>query len=143
LMSRKKSISRIIFLLFMVLAVLFSYSVETPSEAITKPGTVKNIKVKIYQPDKRVTGNSGIAKWDVVKHADGYQIVVYTTIWKNDKWSSYNISTIKTKKTVYNGSGCYYLKLKIRAYRKVNGKRVYGKWTTSKKYYLYTTHDYQ
>lgn len=142
-MSRKKSISRIIFLLFMVLAVLFSYSVTTQSEAITKPGMVKNIKVKIYQPDKRVTGNRGIAKWNAVKHADGYQIVVYTTYGKNDKWSPYKISTIKTKKIVYEGSGCYYLKLKIRAYRKVNGKRVYGQWSTSKTQNLYKTHDYQ
>lgn len=45
---------------------------STPSETITKLWTVKNIKVKVYQPDKRVTGNRAIAKWNAVSHANGY-----------------------------------------------------------------------
>lgn len=142
-MSKQRAISRIISLLLVILAMIIIYATVMPSEAITKPGNVKNIKVKVYQPDKRVTGNRAIAKWSAVKYADGYQIIVYTTYAKKYKWDSYKILTIKTQKIVYEGSAYNYLKLKVRAYKKINGKYVYGKWSVSNTQNLYKTHGYR
>ncbi len=94
-----------------------------PAQKVTKPGKPK-LKAKVKK--RRV-----YLSWKRIKKADGYQLQRY----KGKKW--------KTVKTIKNGKKVKFktakfkkkatAKYRIRAYKLVDGKRVYGKWSKVKK----------
>lgn len=76
------------------------------------------------------TSKTAVLEWSKVKAADGYQ--VYASASKNGKYT--RIKTTKgtgmTEEKLATGKTRYY---KVRAYRKVNGKTVYGSFSKVKK----------
>ena len=69
-------------------------------------------------------------EWSKVKGADGYQ--VYASDSKNGTYTRIKITkgTGATDESLLTGKTRYY---KVRAYRKVNGKAVYGSFSKIKK----------
>lgn len=100
----------------------------TKSSNVKKPGRVKGLKLK------RKSRSKLSLKWKKVKGASGYQIAI-----KKGKKGKYRVvKTLKgSKKIRYiksklkNGKTYY---IKVRAYRKVNGVKVFGKYSKVKKY---------
>lgn len=103
---------------------------KTPSNRLLKKSTKKSKKVK--KPAKvsriRVTRRgrrNAVVTWSRVRGAKGYQV----------KWSPYKDFSYSGKKSVKKGkltlrylySNKYYIK--VRAFKKVKGKRVYGKYS--------------
>ena len=79
---------------------------------------------------KKIKYKYGIkASWKKVKNASGYEIYVYGVASK--KWRKVK----STKKTSYVFTNLLWkdkVKFKIRAYKKVNNEKIYGKWSKSK-----------
>jgi hypothetical protein len=94
---------------------------QTAYKAKVKLNSVKNTK-----------GKKAVLKWKKIKNADGY--VVYRATKKNGKYKA--VKTIKKAKTVTftdtklkKGTTYYY---KVKAYKKVNGKKALGQFSTVK-----------
>jgi len=83
----------------------------------------------------KIQGDGGGYKisWKKVKGANGYQVKINTKdditmqSWSDGSWYK------ATKKTNYKlyFSSCYAIKVKVRAYKTVKEKTVYGKWSKS------------
>ncbi len=71
-------------------------------------------------------------KYAAVSTADGYQIA-YSTSKKFTSKTTKKVKTTKTKKVISSlkKNKTYYVK--VRAYKLVDGKKVYGSWSTIKK----------
>lgn len=101
---------------------------KKPVIKVKKPARVKKLKVK------RKSRAKASLKWKRVKNANGYQIAI-----KKGKKGKF-----KVVKTIKKGKKVRYIKsklkvgkvyyIKVRAYKKVNGKRVYGRYSKVKKY---------
>ncbi len=90
---------------------------------IKAPGKVKNISVK----NKK--GKKVFLSWKKVTGAKGYQIQ-YSTSKRFKKYKSRN--TVKKKYTIKKlKKKTYYVR--VRAYKKSSGKKIYGKWSKVKK----------
>ncbi len=97
-----------------------------------KTATATTLK-KLKQPSiKRVSGGKVSLKWQCISGASGYQ--VYWAASKKGKYkklcdysSKYNGVTFSVGK----GEPYWY---KTRAYKKVNGKKIYGPWSDAKKF---------
>ena len=86
----------------------------------TKPDQVKKLKVK-GQSDSTIS-----LKWDKVKRATSYKVYVY-----NESTNKYDFKQSTSKKSItltgMNPAKNY--KIKVRAYKKVDGKKYYGKYS--------------
>ncbi len=82
----------------------------------------KSSKTKIALKWKDIQGESGYEIARSTKKSKGYKVVKTTKV---------NAKSIKIKTT--RGKTFYY---KVRAYKKVNGKKIYGQWSAPKKYKL-------
>ena len=76
------------------------------------------------------TSKTAVLEWSKVKGADGYQ--VYASDSQNGTYTRIKITkgTGATDESLLTGKTRYY---KVRAYRKVNGKAVYGSFSKIKK----------
>ena len=94
----------------------YSYSVATT----TKPNQVKNLKV-LSQSDTTIS-----LKWERVKRATSYKVYVY-----NSSTNKYDFKQSSSKKSItltgMNPAKSY--KIKVRAYKKLNGKKYYGSYS--------------
>lgn len=99
-----------------------------------------NISYKKYIPkvviSKLVSNKSKklVVKWEKVTQADGYQIQYA----RNSKFTSGAKSITVAKKTTVSKSVTRLVKnknyyVRVRAYKKINGKKRYGHWSTTKK----------
>lgn len=91
-------------------------------------------KVKLNSVSSVKKKHSIIAKWNKKSHASGYQI--YYSRNKNFKKTVAKVLVSGGKRTSYKGKNftkgkTYYVK--VRAYKNVDGKRVYGKWSVVKR----------
>lgn len=91
-------------------------------------------KVKLNSVSSVKKKHSIIAKWNKKSHASGYQI--YYSRNKNFKKTVAKVLVSGGKTTSYKGKNftkgkTYYVK--VRAYKNVDGKRVYGKWSDVKR----------
>ena len=86
----------------------------------TKPDQVKKLKVK-GQSDSTIS-----LKWDKVKRATSYKVYVY-----NESTNKYDFkqSTSKKSITLTGMNPAKNFKIKVRAYKKVDGKKYYGKYS--------------
>ena len=100
---------------------------KTTTTKVTKPAKVKIKSVKSTGKKKiKVTW-----KWDY--KADGYQ-VQYALNKKFTKGKkTKNAGTYSEAKTLTKLKSKKYYYVRVRAYKKVDGKKVYGKWSTVKK----------
>lgn len=108
----------------------YSSTITTP----TSPSKVKAKSATIYwHHDSRKYS----IKWNKVKNVSGYQIQVYGYDYNKNKKYWKTIKTVKgAGKTSYTSR--WYNddfdgeKIRIRAYKEVNGKKYYGEWTVPK-----------
>lgn len=104
---------------------------DTTSKTTTVVKAPKRVKITKLTSPKRKTIK---IKWKKIKEATGYQIQVArnakfskgkkTVNIKNNKTTSKKITKLAKKKKHF---------VRIRAYKKVNGKKVYGAWSKVKK----------
>ena len=107
------------------------------SDLTVKYGNIKLSKVKIGKWKKISKKDDYYVeykiKWIPVKNSDGYEVVEYDYDGFLKQWSSFKRKTRKT-------SWCFgtsrldtsKVKIKVRAYRYENGKKVYGAWSKVK-----------
>lgn len=86
-------------------------------------------KAKISKVTRSSNGKKITVKITHVDDADGYEIK-YSTSKKFTSKTTKKTTTTSTKKTIRSlkKKNTYYIK--VRAYKKVNGKKVYGKWSS-------------
>ena len=110
--------------ILVVIAMVFAM---TPS-GVMAATTVK--KAKITSVKASATTGKVTVKWKKVKKAKGYQVKISKK--KNGKSVVYKKTTKKKKITSKKlSNGTFYVR--VRAYKKVNGKKKYGKWSKAKK----------
>lgn len=118
----KKRFLAILLVLTMVLAVL-------PVQALAASGKVRGISAGVSVTDDGVVMN---LKWKKVSGAEGYEYA-YNLFWKKGSGiGNYTVkSTDKTSaKIALKDYGA--VDVRVRAYRTVNGKKVYGAWSNSR-----------
>ena len=105
---------------------------ETVYSQLSNSVTAKTVPAKAVISVKNKKGKKALITWKKVAGASGY--IVYRASKKNGTYKA--IKTIRSGKTVKytdskrkKGSTCYY---KVRAYRKVNGKKVYSAYSSAK-----------
>lgn len=118
----KRRILSILLVLTMVLAVL-------PASALAASGKVKGNSASISVTNDGVMMN---LKWDAVSGAEGYEYA-YNLFWKeSSKKDDYTIkTTTKTSASIHLGDYGT-VDVRVRAYKTVKGKKVYGEWTSGK-----------
>lgn len=101
------------------------------ANAATRIGRVTLSKWKEIPVSADVDGIDYRITWKKVKGATGYQVKEYEKEYPGEKWY---VLTGNLKKTSYDVtfSSLYAFKVRVRAYKKVNGKKYYGPWTESK-----------
>lgn len=129
--------------LTMLLVMVLTIGVMPTSVNAARLGKVKSVSTKTqYKTYKGITSaldmkyhkikyKYGIkASWKKVKNASGYEIYAYGTgskkwrLVKDTKKNSYTFTNLLKKDQ---------FKIKIRAYKKVDGQKIYGDWSKSKK----------
>lgn len=120
-MTFKEAYSGTITKEFTVKAKSNSTSVAKPKIAQTKITNLKNVKTKKIK-----------LTWKKIKSVNGYQIRYAT----NKKFKKAEFKTVKTNKTKLTIKKLkmkkYYVQ--VRAYKVVNGEKVYGKWSKRKSF---------
>lgn len=110
------------------------------SSTFTTPTSPSKVKVKsstIYQHHASMKYS---IKWNKVKNVSGYQIQIYGYDYNKNKEYWKTIKTVKGAGTTSYTSKWYNdnfdgEKIRIRAYKEVNGTKYYGAWTTPKSKY--------
>lgn len=114
-------------------------TVDSQGQNVNTTDTASNVKVgstKVKKVVKKKTAKKASLTLKSVKGASGYQISVSTA--KKFKKKTTVTKTFTKRKVKFNlnskklkGKKTYYCR--ARAYKKVNGKKVFGKWTKAKK----------
>lgn len=107
------------------------------SAVLTTPTAPSKVKVKLSIISHHHASVKYSVKWNKVKNVSGYQIQVYGYDYNKNKEYWKTIKTVKgAGKTSYTSK--WYNdnfdgeKIRIRAYKEVDGKKYYGAWTTPK-----------
>lgn len=127
---------------------LLGLIVITAMGGINGKGFCSNAKVKIGVPkmgqwyksydsakDPKAVGD-GVTytiKWKKVRGADGYQVQKFEIDGETGHWYKYDPVDQKKCSTSISFSSVSAIKAKVRAYKNVNGKRIYGKWSKTVK----------
>lgn len=118
-----KNIKNYILTFLLILSVIYIGVAPITAEAATTTPAKVTINSATRSPKKKQI----TVKWKSIKKATGYQIA-----YKKETAKKYTIKTVKkTSKTISASNEATY-KIKVRAYRKVNGKMYYGKWSSVK-----------
>lgn len=118
----KKRFLSILLVLTMVLAVL-------PASALAASGKVKGNSASISITDDGVMMN---LKWNAVSGAEGYEYA-YNLFWKSSsRKSDYTIKTTSKTSASIRLSDYGTVDVRVRAYKTVKGKKVYGEWTSGR-----------
>lgn len=122
-----------------------AYAVIDGSDVYSGYSSVKSVKTSLGKVSsiKLETGKAKVTvKWSKVKGASGYKI--YRSTKKSSGFKC--VKTVKSGSTVKyvnsnlkKGRTYYY---KVRAYRTVDGKKVYGAYSSAKNVRVYTTYNY-
>ncbi len=121
----KKIITRI----FLIITILTMASGIT---RVTVYGANSNNIAKVYNVKITVKSNKAAIKWKKVKNAKGYQIKISTSKkFKKSETRTFNKKSSKLN-TRLDDNKTYYIK--VRAYKKTNGIKKYGKWSKKKSF---------
>lgn len=122
-----------------------AYAKINDTDVCSKYSAVKSVKMSLGKVSslKLETGKAKVTvKWSKVKGASGYKI--YRSTKKSSGFKCVKTlksgSTVKyVNKNLKKGQDYYY---KVKAYRTVDGKKVYGAYSSVKKVRVYTTYNY-
>lgn len=122
-----------------------AYAKINDTDVYSKYSAVKSVKMSLGKVSslKLETGKAKVTvKWSKVKGASGYKI--YRSTKKSSGFKCVKTlksgSTVKyVNKNLKKGRNYYY---KVKAYRAVDGKNVYGAYSSVKKVRVYTTYNY-
>ena len=122
-----------------------AYAKINDTDVYSKYSAVKSVKMSLGKVSslKLETGKAKVTvKWSKVKGASGYKI--YRSTKKSSGFKCVKTlksgSTVKyVNKNLKKGQNYYY---KVKAYRAVDGKNVYGAYSSVKKVRVYTTYNY-
>lgn len=115
----------------LILALVIANSVSVNAFGIGRVNRITNWKqVKIV--NQVGDGVRYQITWGQVKNAVGYQVKFYELGEPGGSWYSWTGFTKKTNAHM-DFSSLYAIKGKVRAYKVVNGKKVYGKWSKAVK----------
>ena len=118
--------------IFLAILVVMSIAVTLPSTVEASCiGQVKKITnwKRVPIPNQQGDGVRYQITWKKVKGAAGYQVKIYEKEDPSEKeWYARTQFTKKTK-AYTEFSSLYALKGKVRAYKVIKGKKVYGKWS--------------
>lgn len=129
---------RIISLFLALLMLVSALSLEMVAEAASKPAKV-TVTSAVVTVDRFKRKSTYKLQWKKVKGVTGYQIKVGEGLYDEDGYYWHTTKKIKgASKTTYKAADTYNAGLvncaaKVRAYKKKNGKTVYGKWSKVKK----------
>ena len=106
-----------------------SYEKVTSSKITVPKVTLKNWK-KTSKKNARTVRYK--ISWNKTSKATGYEVKEAVQEIPGIKWDSYKYTTKKTSHTYLTSRLHYRVKISVRAYRIVGGKKYYGKWSQSK-----------
>lgn len=116
----------------------YSATLTTPTTPPTV--SVKSAKITTYDSGKSTYQLS----WKKCSNVTGYQIQVYGFGYDGSNWKKHwkTVTTVKSSKTSYTSKKRFDFedggsKIRIRAYKEVNGKKYYGAWKTPKTKHVY------
>lgn len=130
----KISFKKVLTLLSAFILVIGMVAFPDIAEAKAKVGTpqIKNW----YKSAEASYGSNGVEytiRWNKVKGASGYQVEKYerslSAFGAPGKWYKFPTVSQKNCSTSIQFSASLELKARVRAYKIVNGRRVYGKWS--------------
>lgn len=127
--KQKKWQTLAVFALIIAIICTFSLGITTQVNAAkNEPPTPTGVKLKEYKQNARFL-KYVVGSWNAIPKAkaDGYQYRLSYTA-KNGKKTTCTKKTLanKTIKEKLSGTKC---SLKVRSYKKINGKTVYSKWS--------------
>ena len=136
----KRSFKKIMVLLVAFILAIGTVGIPDTAEAKVKVGTPKMKKwYESYNskkdPKHMSAGVRYTIKWSKVKGASGYQVQRYERIIPDPvygspgKWYKFPTVSQKGRSTSIGFSVHLEFKARVRAYKIVNGRRVYGKWS--------------
>ena len=118
--------------IFLAVLVVMSIAVTSPSTVEASCiGQVKKIAnwKQVPIPNQQGDGVRYQITWKKIKGAVGYQVKFYEKGSPSEKkWYTWTQFTKKTK-AYTEFSSVYAIKGKVRAYKVITGKKVYGKWS--------------
>ncbi|MDE7120717.1 MAG: hypothetical protein K2O42_00975 [Oscillospiraceae bacterium] len=120
-----------------VATIATSVTSETDAEVISSDlGQPKIGDFKVSPAPSGADGENAVISWDAVEGADGYQ--VYRTLVEQKDPDTPVSYSFDVKGTSYQtaGSTAYKETIKVRAFRLVDGERVYSAWSENKTVYL-------
>lgn len=131
--------NKIIRIITMILCVVICINLSSfNAEAATKKnGLAKPLMVscKNTTPDwskipieRRATGTTYTLKWKKVPGAKGYQVQVCEMEGWEKSWPKGYFRTTKSLKYSISGSSIARFRIRVRAYKIKNGKKLYGPW---------------
>ncbi len=133
-MNRKGFIRPIAILLISLMMITL---LPTQAYAAKKPAIPGSVKMTYNRKYPAGSGLQVYLKWKKVSKADGYQVQIIGKTAGSDGFDmrvrDKKRITKKTKMRLFAGGTCKWIKARVRAYRIVNGKKVYGKWSAYKK----------
>lgn len=116
----------------------YSATLTTPTTPPTV--SVKSAKITTYDSGKSTYQLS----WKKCSNVTGYQIQVYGFGYDGSNWKKHwkTVTTVKSSKTSYTSKKRFDFedggsKIRIRAYKEVNGIKYYGAWKTPKTKHVY------
>ena len=102
----------------------------TVKYVLPAPKLGKFIKTNDFSQNHQIgSGVQYTVKWNTVKGASGYQVKEYEKGWEGGQWWSQSSFTTKEYYSV-SFSDLYAFKVRVRAFKYINGKKIYGQWSS-------------
>lgn len=117
----KRLLQKFNLVLILAIFLILAFGVSKVSAVNLKLTKVQRVSVK-----KQSTSSITIS-WEKVNKASGYKVYIYNT--SKNKYECYK-TTNKTKFEIKNLKSAIQYKIKIRAYKKLNNKKYYGKYSS-------------
>lgn len=143
LKTMRKKIAPFVLMILVIAGIIGTSVAASAKVTVGTPQLKKWYKSYDSAEDPNPIGNGVkyMIKWKKVKGADGYQVQKYERTLSQfsspGAWFKYTPVSQKGCSTSIEFSTALEFKAKVRAYKIINGKRVYGKWSKAVKKKVY------